>query len=74
MTTRAKSLEGDDEEDDDSDAEDARSPRMKTIRAVSPEASDDEVMLSDDDEFAEDEGDEIAEIDRIHAGGQPRTE
>ena len=28
-------------------------------------------MLSDDDEFAEDEGDEIAEIDTIHAAGDP---
>ncbi len=36
-----------------------------------PEASDDEVMLSDDDEFTEDEGNEIAEEDRIHAQGDP---
>ena len=28
-------------------------------------------MLSNDDEFAEDEGDEIAEMDTIHAAGDP---
>ena len=33
--------------------------------------SDPETMLSDGDEFAEDEGDEIAEMDRIDAGGDP---
>jgi len=33
--------------------------------------SDRETMLSDDDEFAEDEGDEIAERDRIDAEGNP---
>ncbi len=49
-------------EDDGSTDEDA---------VTNPEAAEDEIMLSDDDEFSEDEGDEIAEEDRIHAGGDP---
>lgn len=65
--------EGDDEEHEDAeDEDDEETAEPETAKADgSHEASDPEVMLSNDDEFAEDEGDEIAEIDRIHAGDDP---
>jgi hypothetical protein len=53
------------EEDEEEEGDDEES------KGWSPEAADPEVMLTNDDEIAEDEGDEIAEEDRIDAEGNP---
>ncbi len=67
---------GEDAEDDGSDDEDGVEDEDEPATAEGDVAmlagdgnipSDRETMLSDDDEIAEDEGDEIAEEDRIHA-------
>ncbi len=67
--------DGDDEDEEDGEDEeqgdDENEEQEDDEVAASPEASDPEVTLSNEDEFAEDEGDEIAEIDRIDAGGDP---
>ena len=64
------------EEDDDTDSDDELEPPTTEgdeakLAGDGNVPSDPETMLSDDDEFAEDEGDEIAEEDRIHADGDP---
>ena len=64
--------EGEDSDDDEDDSdEDETNEDAVAVSSDAVEASDPEVMLSNDDEFAEDEGDEIAEVDRIHAGDDP---
>jgi 23S rRNA pseudouridine2605 synthase len=55
--------ESDEDESEDEEGDDEES------KGWSPEAADDEVMLTTDDQMAEDEGDEIAEEDRIDAQG-----
>ena len=75
----ADSIEAD-EDEADSDEDDAADDELEPATAEGDEAmlagdgnipADPETMLSDDDEFAEDEGDEIAEEDRIDAGDDP---
>ena len=68
-------FEGEDEDPEDEDLNEEDLDGAEDLDAVGdatgPEATDDEVMVSDEDEFAEDQGDEIAEEDRIDAGGDP---
>ena len=66
-----EAFDDEEESDEDSEEDDEEEGDDEESKGWSPEAADDEVMLTNGDQIAEDEGDEIAEEDRMDAEGNP---